>query len=48
MIQKAGAIDVYFEEAIEILVTDPEAFPVDTAKKVLGDAGIEFTTIATP
>ncbi len=44
--QATGAIDVYFEEKIEILVEDPDEFPVEEAKRVLSDSGIEFTTVA--
>lgn len=41
-----GVIDVYFEEEIEIAVADPGEFPVEKAKRVLTEAGVEFTTLA--
>ena len=44
--QDAGALDVYFEDEIEILVADPEAFSVRKAREVLEEVEVEFTTLA--
>jgi hypothetical protein len=43
--EKTGAIDVYFEEAIEILVEQPEIFSVADVKKVLEENEIKFSVI---
>lgn len=43
--ERTGAIDVYFEEQVEILVADPEEFSVDTASEVLTGLEIEFSEI---
>ena len=45
MIEKTGAIDVYFEETIEILVDDAQPFSVAAAKEVLTENKVEFTSI---
>ena len=45
MIAKSGAIDVYFEEEIEILVGDPDEFSASTVGEVLDELEIEYTTI---
>jgi len=43
--ERTGAIDVYFEEQVEILVADPEEFSVDTASEVLTELELEFSEI---
>ncbi len=43
--ERTGAIDVYFEEQVEILVADTEEFSVDTASEVLTELELEFTEI---
>ena len=45
MIQQTGAVDVYFEDQIEIAVADPDEYSVDEAKRVLTESGVEFTTV---
>ena len=40
-----GALDVYFEETIEVLVHDPDAFSEEGMKKVLEQNEIEFSDI---
>ena len=45
MLEKTSAIDVYFEDEIEILVPDADEFEVDTAKEILAEAKIEYTQI---
>ena len=39
------AIDVYFEEQIEILVREAEGFPVEEADRILEELEVEFTSI---
>jgi len=46
LIEKTGAIDVYFEDEIEILVADPEAFNVEALEGVLEANEIEYTRVA--
>jgi len=46
LIEESGAFDVYFEEEIEIVVTDPDGFSSVEAKRVLEEAEIEFTRLA--
>ena len=43
--ERTDAIDVYFEDQVEILVGDPEAFPVDAVREVLTGLEIEFSEI---
>lgn len=43
--QETGAIDVYFEDQVEILVTSTEEFPVDAVHEVLTAHELEFTEI---
>ena len=45
MIAKSGALDVYFEEEIEILVGDPDEFSASTVEEILGELEIEYTKI---
>jgi len=47
LIQATGAIDVYFEDRIEILVADAEAFSTGAVEATLREAEIEFETIET-
>lgn len=45
MIDQTGALDVYFEDQIEILVGDPESFSMDDAKAVLTANELEFSQL---
>ena len=45
MIQSTGAIDVYFEDQIEILVADQETFSTEAAEAALKAAKVEYTSI---
>ena len=45
LIQKTGAIDVYFGESIEIVVADVETFPVAAAEEVLAEREISYSAI---
>ena len=44
--KEAGALDVYFEDTIEIVVNDPDDFSIGRAKEVLAESEVEFTTLA--
>ena len=44
---KTGAIDVYFEDQIEILIAEPGDFPVTAVEEVLTANEIAFTSIKT-
>jgi len=46
LLQKTSAIDVYFEDEIEILVPDPDDFPVEAVREVLNAREIAFSAIA--
>ncbi|MEM7307196.1 MAG: hypothetical protein AAF682_11030 [Planctomycetota bacterium] len=46
MIERAGALDVYFEEEIEILVADPETFSVAAVEEVLTESEVAFSMLA--
>ena len=46
MIDATGAIDVYFEEKIELLCGDSEEFPVAEAKRVLEENEVKFSEIS--
>lgn len=46
MIEQTGAIDVYFEEEIEILVDDPDGYSYEKLESVLDSLEIEYTQIA--
>ncbi|MHC4377350.1 MAG: hypothetical protein ACYS26_12180 [Planctomycetota bacterium] len=45
MIDRTGALDVYFEDQIQILVGDPASFSMDDAKAVLTANEVEFTQL---
>lgn len=45
MIERAGALDVYFEDRIEILVQDGAAFREEAVKTVLQECEIGFSRI---
>ena len=45
MIEQTGALDVYFEDQIQILVDDPASFSLDDAKAVLTANKVEFTQL---
>ncbi|QDU66168.1 hypothetical protein Pla86_12340 [Planctomycetes bacterium Pla86] len=44
---ETGAIDVYFEDQIEILVANPDDFSVDAVREVLTANEIEFSEVKT-
>ena len=43
--EKTGAIDVYFEDRIEILAPRGGEFSVSAVREVLDASGIEYTSI---
>jgi len=45
LIEETGAIDVYFEEEIQILVANPELFPMQALESTLDELKVEYTTI---
>lgn len=45
LIEKTGAIDVYFEDQVEILVANPEEFALDAVPDVFEAHELEFTEI---
>jgi hypothetical protein len=45
LIEKTGAIDVYFEDNIEIVVESTDDFPVEAVKEVLTAAELEYTWV---
>ena len=45
MIGETGALDVYFEDQIQILVDDPASFSMDDAKAVLTANEVKFTQL---
>ena len=45
MIQRTGAIDVYFADEIEILVGDPDEYSFEALASVLDTMEIEYTAI---
>lgn len=42
---ETGALDVYFEDQIQILVDDPASFSMDDAKAVLTANELKFTQL---
>jgi hypothetical protein len=46
LIEKTGAIDVYFEDEIQVLVEEPELFSLSTLKETLTELEVEFTEIS--
>ena len=45
MIEKTGAIDVYFEDEIEILVREPDGFPIAAVEEILSAREIGYSRI---
>ena len=45
MIEATGAIDVYFEEEIQILVANPALFPMQALESTLAELEVEYTAI---
>lgn len=45
MIEKTGALDVYFEKEIEILLPTPDPLEVAEVKKILEENEVEFSEI---
>ena len=45
LIEKSGALDVYFEEQVEILVEHPERFSTSTVEEVLDELKVEYTEV---
>ena len=45
MIARTGALDVYFEDQIEILVEDPDLFSVTAVEEILTEMKVEYTKI---
>lgn len=45
MINEAGALDVYFEDQIEILVGEPGTFSLENVEAVLTANEVEFEQI---
>ena len=43
--ENTGAIDVYFEEEIEILVGEAGEFPVSGVEEILEESEIEYSKI---
>lgn len=46
MIEKTGALDVYFEDTIEILMPSEEPPSEQAVREVLTESEIQFTRIA--
>ena len=45
LIEKAGALDVYFEDTIEILMPDEEPLREEVVRAILTEAKVEFSRI---
>ena len=45
MIEQTGALDVYFEDTIEILMPDEEPLREEAVRAVLTESKIEFSRI---
>jgi hypothetical protein len=45
LIQQTGALDVYFEEQIEILMPDEKALREDLVRSILSESEVEFSQI---
>ena len=45
MIEKAGALDVYFEEEIQVLVADSDRFSLPDLEDALDELEVEYSTI---
>jgi len=42
LIAEGGVLDVYFEDSIEILLSDPEAFREEAALEALRESGVDL------
>lgn len=45
LIEKTGALDVYFEDTIEILMPDDEPLREEDVRAVLSESKVEFSSI---
>jgi hypothetical protein len=45
LIEQTGALDVYFEETIEILMPDEEPLREEAVRTILGESKVEFSRI---
>lgn len=45
LIEQTGALDVYFEKTIEILMPDEKPLSEETVKSILVEAEVAFTRI---
>ena len=45
LIEKTGALDVYFEDTIEILMPDEVPLPEEAVRAVLTESKVEFSRI---
>ncbi len=45
LIEKTGALDVYFEDTIEILMPDEEPLREEVVRAVLTESKVEFSRI---
>lgn len=45
LIQQTGALDVYFEKTIEILMPDEKPLSEEKVKSILGASEVEFSKI---
>ena len=45
MIEQTGALDVYFEQTIEILMPDEKPLSEETVKTILTESEVAFTRI---
>ena len=45
LIEKTGALDVYFDDTIEILMPDAVPLPEDAVRAVLTESKVEFSRI---
>ena len=45
LIEKTGALDVYFEDTIEILMLDEEPLREEAVRAVLTESKVEFSRI---
>ena len=45
LIEKTGALDVYFEDTIEILMPDEEPLHEEAVRAVLTESKVEFSRI---
>ncbi|MBK8099392.1 MAG: hypothetical protein IPK26_19970 [Planctomycetes bacterium] len=45
MLEQTGALDVYFEKSIQILMADARPLREDAVRKILDESKVEFTRI---